>query len=128
MGDLRGVMYFAVSDEVCVQRVLERAEKATEKRTDDTADGIKARLETNKKECEPIVKKFEDMGKLVKIDAEPKPNEVWKTVQKTIRDFEASIRTDYPPPPRPEGEEEKKGKGKRNKSKKGKEPASKDGE
>ncbi|CAD7949403.1 unnamed protein product [Amoebophrya sp. A25] len=106
--DLRGVLYFSVSDETCVKRVLERAEKSDEKRTDDTEEGIKKRLQTNKKECEPIVDMYEKEGKLVRISGEGKPNEVWKEVQKQIKAFEDAIRTEYPPPPRPQKKESEK--------------------
>mmetsp|Transcript_22639 Transcript_22639/g.57350 ORF Transcript_22639/g.57350 Transcript_22639/m.57350 type:complete len:621 (+) Transcript_22639:585-2447(+) len=113
--DVRKVLFFDVPDDEMVKRVLARAEKDAEKgekRSDDTEEGIKKRLATNKKECEPIVKMFEENGKLLKVDGSKSVKEVWSTVQSTIRDIEKQIRIDYPGPPRAEG-----GKGGGNKGK-----------
>ncbi|CAD7926739.1 unnamed protein product [Amoebophrya sp. A120] len=110
--DVRGALFFDVPEEEMVKRVLERAEKDAEKgekRSDDTPEGVKKRLETNLKECAPIVKMYEDKSLLKKIDGNRKPNEVWKDVQAAMRDVEKAIRVDYPGKPRPEA----KGKGKK---------------
>ena len=79
-----------VPEEEMVKRVLERAEKAKaageETRGDDDEATIKKRLETNKNECEPIVKQYEnEKDVFFKIDGEKPANAVWRDVQGKIR-------------------------------------------
>ena len=59
---VQGVMYFSLQEEEMLKRCFARAEadKAAGKagRGDDSAEVMKKRFETNRKECEPIVELF----------------------------------------------------------------------
>lgn len=59
-------VYFDISREVAVQRLLERSK--LEWRADDTLDAINIRIETYLKETLPVVKTFENLWKIITVN------------------------------------------------------------
>lgn len=74
------VLYFDVSDDTMVKRLLKRGE--TSGRVDDNEETIRKRLETFHKHVDPILEHFKD--KLHKISAERTPEEIFEDVCKAI--------------------------------------------
>lgn len=77
------VFSFDVSEEECLRRIKIRAE--TEKRLDETDDAIKTRLKIYHKETEPLLKEYEKMGVLRRIDGE-----------RSIEDIQDELRNYFP--------------------------------
>ena len=65
---LDAVLFFAISDDVAVERLRRRARE--EGREDDAPDAIARRLELYHDQTEPVVERYRATGKLVSIDAE----------------------------------------------------------
>ncbi|CAF1268860.1 unnamed protein product [Adineta ricciae] len=73
-------IYFDVPDNVMIERLLKRGE--TSGRVDDNQETIAKRLHTFNEETTPILDYYSKQGKLVKIDANRKPDEVFTDVSK----------------------------------------------
>ena len=73
------VFYLDVSEEECMRRIKIRAE--TEKRLDETEDAIKTRLAIYHQETEPLLKEYENMGVLRKIDGEKSIEDIQSDLQ-----------------------------------------------
>jgi len=86
-----GVMYFDVNEDLVVGRILERSKK--ESRGDDDPAILKKRFETNRRECEPIVKMYrEKCNNVIDIDGGAgSPSEVFEVVKKHIADLEGKM-------------------------------------
>jgi adenylate kinase len=80
--DLSVVFELQVSDEVCVQRLLRRAE--LEGRPDDTEEAILHRLRLYHEETEPLVEHYRAQGNLVGIHADRTVDEVFEEIQQTL--------------------------------------------
>jgi adenylate kinase family enzyme len=78
------LLYFHCGFEIMEQRILKRGE--TSGRSDDNADAIKKRFETFTNQTEPIAKKYEAEGKMVKVDAEKGVDEVYEILRGIIND------------------------------------------
>merc|ERR1712050_520312 len=94
--DVRGVMYFDVAEDIMVKRCLNRynaAKDAGEIVREDDADPkvIKKRLATNRSECEPIVEMYKAKGMVYELDGGLEMEDVWKSVQKSVRDVEKKM-------------------------------------
>ena len=74
------MIYFDVSDETMIQRLLKRGE--TSGRVDDNEETIKKRLATFHQHSDPILDHYKD--KLVKIPGERLPEEIFLDVCKSI--------------------------------------------
>ncbi|KAK0407532.1 hypothetical protein QR680_019247 [Steinernema hermaphroditum] len=72
------VIFFEVSEETLVKRLLKRAE--TSGRADDNMDTIKKRLYTFNNATTPVVSHYEKQGKLVRIKAEGTIDEIFSVV------------------------------------------------
>lgn len=68
------VFYFKVSEECCVNRILGR----NMGREDDTEEVARRRVEIYKKETEPLVEYYSDMGVLYEIDGEKDIAEIFR--------------------------------------------------
>ena len=72
------IIYLNVSDDTVTKRLLKRGE--TGGRADDIPDKIKIRLENFYEDTEPALDFFRSVGKVIEIDGEPAPEEVFKSV------------------------------------------------
>ncbi len=79
---LDAILFFAVSDEIGMERALSRAE--IEGRTDDTREVIARRLATYHAETEPIVEHYRTTGKLVPLHADRTVDEVWREIASAL--------------------------------------------
>ncbi len=79
------LIYFDVPDEVMTKRLVKRGE--TSGRIDDNEETIKKRLKTFHDETQPILGHYGKQGKLVTIDANRKPDEVFTDVADTLKDL-----------------------------------------
>uniref|UniRef100_A0A0V0J550 adenylate kinase n=1 Tax=Schistocephalus solidus TaxID=70667 RepID=A0A0V0J550_SCHSO len=73
------VLVFDVSEEVMRQRLLKRGESSG--RADDNAETIINRLKTFNELTKPVIEHYDKENKVVRIDASPSIEEVFKTVQ-----------------------------------------------
>jgi len=76
------VLELQVPDEVCIARMLKRAEE--EGRVDDTPDAIARRLEIYHRETAPLVQHYLPTGKVVGIPGEGSVDEVWARIQDAL--------------------------------------------
>ncbi len=76
------VLDFQISEDVCVQRMLKRAEE--EGRVDDTTEVIAQRLEIYRRETAPLIEHYRPTGKVVGIHADRSINEVWAESQAVL--------------------------------------------
>ena len=65
--EIRNLIYFECSEQCMVDRITERGK--TSGRADDNPDTIKKRLTTFTNETVPVVREFEDRGKLIRVNA-----------------------------------------------------------
>ena len=65
---LDAVLFFDLSDEIAIDRLVDRARE--EGREDDTPDAIRRRLEIYHEQTEPVVERYRATGKLVPLHAE----------------------------------------------------------
>jgi len=80
--ELTVVFALQVSDEICIERLLKRARD--ERRTDDTPDAIRRRLELYHRETEPLIEHYRTLGILLTIHADGTPNEVFAEIQAAL--------------------------------------------
>jgi adenylate kinase len=76
------VLELQVSDEVCLQRLIGRAED--EGRTDDSPDAIARRLSIYHAETEPLIGHYLPTGKVVGINGEGDVDRVWAQIQDAL--------------------------------------------
>jgi adenylate kinase len=86
--ELTVVFALQVSDEICVARLLKRAED--EGRPDDTPEAIRTRLDLYHRETEPLVEHYRTQGILVTIHGDGTPNEVFAEIQQALE--QAAVR------------------------------------
>ena len=77
--NLKFVLYFELDEETMRQRLLKRGE--TSGRSDDNEESIIKRFKTFQDESVPIIKKFENMGKLETINSSASKEEVFEKVR-----------------------------------------------
>lgn len=77
------VFYTHVGDQECIRRILERTK--VEERPDESPEAIHHRLQIYHKQTEPLLKTYETMGSLHKINAE-----------RTIDEIQAEVRSFFP--------------------------------
>ena len=80
---LDAILFFAVSDEIGMDRALSRA--ALEGRADDTREVIARRLEIYHRETEPIVEHYRTTGKLVPLHADRSIEQVWSEISNALQ-------------------------------------------
>jgi adenylate kinase len=86
--ELDAILFFDVPDSVSMERALRRA--GIENRSDDTREVIARRLVTYHTETEAVVEHYRTTGKLVPIHAARSVDEVWREVEASLRQVEAS--------------------------------------
>jgi len=77
-----GVLTFEVSDDVLVERLLERGK--TSGRSDDNMESVKKRLVTYHNDTMPVIEYFRQMGMLWSIDGEQSIDAVWEHTKAAI--------------------------------------------
>jgi UMP-CMP kinase len=85
MGDLVQVnhmLFMNTSEEIMLERLLHRSK--TSGRVDDKEDVIKARFQTYMDSTLPIIKKFEEEGKVIEIDASKTVDEVFTEIEERL--------------------------------------------
>ena len=80
---LDAILFFAVSDEIGMDRALSRA--ALEGRADDTREVIARRLEIYHRETEPIIEHYRTTGKLVPLHADRSIEQVWSEISSALQ-------------------------------------------
>ena len=80
--ELTVVFALQVPDEICIERLLGRAQ--IEGRPDDTPEAIRTRLEIYHRETKPVIEHYRTQGILVTIHGERTPNEVFAEIQAAV--------------------------------------------
>ncbi len=80
--ELTVVFELRLPEEVCVERLLRRAE--VEGRLDDTPEAIRTRLALYRRETEPLVEHYRTQGNLVGVHADRPINEVFAQIQDAL--------------------------------------------
>ncbi|KAM9349622.1 UMP-CMP kinase [Symphorus nematophorus] len=83
--DVKFVLFFDCSNEVCINRCLERGKSSG--RTDDNRESLEKRIQTYLQSTRPIIDQYEKLGKVRTVDASRSVDEVFADV-KTILDKE----------------------------------------
>jgi len=83
--DVKFVLFFDCSNEVCITRCLERGKSSG--RTDDNRESLEKRIQTYLQSTRPIIKLYEKHGKVRTVDASRSVDEVFADV-KAILDKE----------------------------------------
>ena len=80
--ELNVVFELQLSDELCLERVLGRAQD--EGRTDDTEAVVRRRLEVYHQQTEPVIEHYRARGNVVGIHADRSINEVFAEIQQAL--------------------------------------------
>jgi adenylate kinase len=91
---LDAILFFAVSDEVGMERALSRA--ALEGRADDTRDVIAHRLEIYHRETEPVLEHYRMTGKLIPLHAGRSIEQVWSEISNALQQVVAGVGSTEP--------------------------------
>lgn len=83
--DVKFVLFFDCSNEVCIDRCLERGKSSG--RADDNRESLQKRIQTYLHSTKPIIDQYEKEGKVRTVDASRSVDEVFADV-KTILDKE----------------------------------------
>lgn len=83
--DFQFVLFFNCSEEVCVNRCLSRGQSGSG-RSDDNMESLKKRIQTYNNDSLPIIKHFEELGKVKQIDASPSADEVFSKVEQVFNE------------------------------------------
>ncbi|XP_043555182.1 UMP-CMP kinase [Chiloscyllium plagiosum] len=78
--DVKFVLFFDCSNEVCIQRCLERGKDSG--RTDDNVQSLLKRIQTYMQSTKPIIDQYEKEGKVRRVDGAKSVDEVFVDVQK----------------------------------------------
>ncbi len=78
-------VHFYLSKERAIERLLQRAKEQWRK--DDTVESITKRLDLFEKETLPVIKYFEQIGKLIVIDADRPVDFVYKNFLEQLKEF-----------------------------------------
>lgn len=81
--DLKGVLFFDVSEEICTQRCLKRG--AHSGRLDDNIETLKKRHQTYISGTKPIIDHYKDLGLVYTFDGEQSPDAVFVEVEKVLK-------------------------------------------
>ena len=81
--DAPAVLYFDCSDETMTKRIMGRAQ--TSGRIDDNEEAIKKRLVVFHEQTVPVIKTFDNLKKLIKVNSEGAPNDVYVNTEKALK-------------------------------------------
>jgi adenylate kinase len=91
---LDAILFFAISDEIGMERALSRA--ALEGRADDTREVIAHRLEIYHRETEPIVEHYRTTGKLIPLHADRSIEQVWSEISEALQQVVTGVGSTEP--------------------------------
>lgn len=77
------ILFFDCPEEVMERRLLGR----NEGRTDDNIETIRKRFKVFMEQSLPVVQFYEKLGKVVRVNADNNPEEVYKTVRRAFLEF-----------------------------------------
>ncbi|KAK2822147.1 hypothetical protein Q5P01_022212 [Channa striata] len=77
--DVKFVLFFDCSNEVCIDRCLERGKSSG--RTDDNRESLEKRIQTYLLSTRPIIEQYEKLGKVRTVDASRSVDEVFADVK-----------------------------------------------
>ncbi|XP_068593968.1 UMP-CMP kinase [Cebidichthys violaceus] len=80
--DVKFVLFFDCSNEVCIDRCLERGKSSG--RTDDNRESLEKRIQTYLQSTRPIVELYERQGKVRTVDASRTPDKVFADVKAVL--------------------------------------------
>lgn len=80
--DVKFVLFFDCSNEVCIERCLDRGKSSG--RTDDNRESLEKRIKTYLQSTRPIIEQYEKQGKVRTIDASRSVDEVFADVKTTL--------------------------------------------
>lgn len=80
--DVKFVLFFDCSNEVCIERCLDRGKSSG--RTDDNRESLEKRIKTYLQSTRPIIEQYEKQGKVRTIDASRSVDEVFADVKSTL--------------------------------------------
>jgi len=94
VGAVKGVIYFEVSDNEMVSRLLNRGK--TSGRVDDNTETIQKRLDTFHQATSPVCEHYQKQGKLRVINAERRPDDIFRDVAIELDKFQGikKVRSD----------------------------------
>lgn len=79
-------VHFYISKERAIERLLQRAKEQWRK--DDTVESITKRLDLFEKETLPVIEYFQQIGKLITIDADKPVELIYKTFLEKLKEFD----------------------------------------
>ncbi|XP_023653850.1 UMP-CMP kinase [Paramormyrops kingsleyae] len=80
--DVRFILFFDCSNEVCVNRCLERGKNSG--RTDDNRESLEKRIQTYLTSTRPIINQYSKQGKVRTVDASRSVEEVFADVKRIL--------------------------------------------
>lgn len=80
--EAQNVLFFDCSQETCVQRLLQRGQ--TSGRSDDNAEAIAKRFETYQQKNLPVIRYYEQFGKVRHIDANRDTLEIYEDTRRAM--------------------------------------------
>lgn len=83
VAEVKRVLFFDCPDEVCISRCLDRG--LTSGRTDDNAESLKKRIQTYRESTLPIIKHYEALNLVSKINGDRSTDEVFEDVKKVFK-------------------------------------------
>ncbi|CAE1316906.1 CMPK1 [Acanthosepion pharaonis] len=87
VANVKMVLFFNCSEEVCVNRCLERGK--TSGRTDDNTESLKKRIVTFNNSTKPIIEHYQALKLVQEIPAEKNPTEVFEEVQQVFEKMDS---------------------------------------
>ena len=78
------VIEINVKEEILLQRIISRALETNNNRADDNSDVLKNRIQIYNKDTKPVLKFYEDMGKLITVNGMLSIEEVSKEILKLL--------------------------------------------
>uniref|UniRef100_A0A8C4S464 UMP-CMP kinase n=1 Tax=Erpetoichthys calabaricus TaxID=27687 RepID=A0A8C4S464_ERPCA len=78
--EVKFVLFFDCSNEVCINRCLERGKSSG--RSDDNKESLEKRIKTFLESTRPIIEQYQKVGKVRTVDASKSLDEVFAEVQK----------------------------------------------
>ena len=74
------IIEISVKEEILLQRIISRAIETNNNRADDNSDVLKNRIQIYNKDTKPVLKFYEDMGKLITVNGMLSIEEVSKEI------------------------------------------------
>ena len=83
----KGVLLFECDEDVLINRILNRAKKSLVVRVDDNIETVKNRLKVYNEQTIPVTKKFEDQGKLFKVNCNNSIDNNYNNIEEILKEL-----------------------------------------